>query len=64
MTSWTEADIVEVEVWGTGSVLSKDWVDKGENPRGIRGTKVVSDTWDVWEMEEIEGGEIFGLRLK
>ena len=64
LAGWTEANIVEVEFWGIDSVLSEDWVDKGENPGGTRGTKAVSDTWDVWEKEETEGGERFGLRLK
>ena len=52
---------VEVEFWDTDSVLPEDWVDKGENPGG---TEAVLDSWDVWEMEETEGGERFGLRLK
>ena len=64
LTGWTEADTAQVEFWGTESVLLEDWVDKEENPGGTRGTEAVSDTWDVWEMEETEGGERFGVRLK
>ena len=64
LIGWTEVDAVEVEFWGTDIVVLGDWVDKGENPGGTRGTEAVSDTWDVWGMEETMGGERFGLRLK